>query len=154
AIAQVRLDAQPLIRNKEELHDALLQLILAAEEEAGPSEALDDSASETPAENLVELLIAESRAARLSVHRRPVVVAAERVAHAEAIFPDVPLVPKLSLLPGDTPLARDVAVAALVRGRMEICGPITALELSSTLCVPESDVREALGFLESQGQVL
>jgi len=37
---------------------------------------------------------------------------------------------------------------------MEICGPITALELSSTLCVPESDVREALGHLESQGQVL
>src|SRR5262249_15975127 len=61
---------------------------------------------------------------------------------------------KLSVLPGDTPLARDVAMAALVRGRMEICGPITALELSSMLCVPESDVREALGHLESQGQVL
>ena len=154
AIAQVRLDAQPLIRNKEELHDALLQLVLASDDEAKPSAALDDSASEAPAENLVELLIGEGRAARLEVHGRTFVVAAERVAHAEAIFPDAPLVPKLALLPGDTPLARDVAVAALVRGRMEICGPITVLELSSMLGVPESEVREALGHLESQGQVL
>jgi ATP-dependent Lhr-like helicase len=43
---------------------------------------------------------------------------------------------------------------ALVRGRMEICGPITTAELSAMLLVPEAEIREALAHLESQGQVL
>ncbi len=148
AIAQVRTDAQPLIRDREELHDALLQLVLMREEDVRVDGLEQDSLA------LVEALIGEHRAARVRVEDRNLLVAAERVANADALFPDAPMVPKLELLPGDAPVARDAAMLALVRGRMEICGPITTPELSAMLLVPEAEIREALAHLESQGQVL
>ncbi len=155
AIAQVRSDAQPLIRNKEELHDALLQLVLMPEEEArlNADPADEPSAVEEPS-SLIDALIAENRAARIAVGNRNFVVAAERIPHAQAVFPEAPPVPPLAFLPGDAPVARDAALLALVRGRVEICGPTTVDELSQALLISQSEVREALGHLESQGQVL
>ena len=140
AIEQVRSDASPLLRDKEELHDALLQLVLMKEEGV---DAVD-----------LEALIGESRVARLMVNGRAFLVAAERVAHAWVLFPRSPLSPPLQLLPGDQAVSRENAVLALVRGWMEICGPIAPRDLSERLFISEEEVRQALAQLEAQGQVL
>jgi ATP-dependent Lhr-like helicase len=85
---------------------------------------------------------------------REFALARERVPHAKALLPDAALSPPLAPLPGDGPEERDASVLALVRGRMEVCGPTTVAELSQALPVGNSEIREALGQLESQGQVL
>jgi len=153
AISQVCADAQPLIRDKEELHDALLQLVLMPEQ--GARVSAEDSTESPPSfSSLVDALAAENRAARLTVDGKTFIVPAEKVAHAQALFPDAAMIPKLGLLPGDAPVSRETAMLAAVRGRMEICGPTTTDELSKVIAAPQGEIREALGHLESQGQVL
>ena len=46
------------------------------------------------------------------------------------------------------------AIRELVRGRMEVCGPITIGELSGVLVLPRSDIDAALLALEAEGFVL
>src|SRR4029077_20244642 len=46
------------------------------------------------------------------------------------------------------------AIRELVRGRMEVCGPITVSELAHTLIVGESEIDAALLALEAEGFVL
>ncbi len=145
AIRQVLEDARPPMRDADELHDALLQRVLMPEPEA-------------PAEHVPEL-IAQRRAAVFTVAAtndegapRRFLVAAERVPHAEALWPDVPLA--LQRLPGDADVAREAAVLLLVRGHMEECGPTTAAELAQRTLLPESELLFALHALEAEGQAL
>ncbi len=146
AIAQVVADAQPVVRDAEELHDALLQLVLV------PRGRVDTA--------WLDELVSEGRAATLSVASAgdggpgEFLIAAERVPAAEALFPDGQMTPKLSPLPGDGPMARDEAALKVVRGWMEILGRTTGEELAATLQLSVSAVEQALFQLESQGQVL
>ncbi|MHB8874803.1 MAG: DEAD/DEAH box helicase [Myxococcaceae bacterium] len=145
AIAQVVADAAPVIRDAEELHDALLQLIILREPEPGGDGQL-------PA--MLEELVRDRRAARLSTSGVSFLVAAERVRPVEALFPDSHLKPALGALAGDGPVERESALEEAVRGRLEVCGPTTAAELAQHLCLPEPEVGGALFRLESGGAVL
>src|SRR6266850_7170313 len=49
---------------------------------------------------------------------------------------------------------RGNAIRELVRGRMEVCGPITVSELSDILVLPRSEIDAALLALEAEGFVL
>jgi len=141
AIHQVVLDAQPLVRDADELHELLLQGVLVPEEGLEPS--------------FLKSLLATGRAARLSLPERHFVVAAERVAHAKVLFPGAPLEPPLEPLPeAGPPLDAEAAVLACVRGRMEVAGPVTATGLSVALALQPSDVTAALHRLESDGTLL
>ncbi|HZN92299.1 MAG TPA: DEAD/DEAH box helicase, partial [Myxococcales bacterium] len=140
AIEQVVADAQPLLRDPDELHDTMLQLVLFPEAAASPEHAGS--------------LISQRRAAGLEVGGRRFLVPAERVQHARALFPEVPLAPPLEPLPGDGPVAREVAALAVVRGRVEIDGPTTTRELAEKLGLGTGEVEGALAALEAQGQVL
>ncbi len=111
-----------------------------------PEEGLDAS--------FLQTLLATGRAARLSTAERHFVVAAERVAHARALFPDGILTPPLLPLPGDAPVDAEAAVLACVRGRMEVAGPVTATGLALGLSLRPEDVTAALHQLESDGTVL
>jgi ATP-dependent Lhr-like helicase len=140
AIAQVVADAKPEPRDAEELHDALLQLVLMAE-------------SDAPAEWL-ETLIRSGRAARVAVGEARFAVAAERVQLVRAIHSGATWSPALEPLPGDGPVEREWALVAAVRGQVEICGPTTSTELAARLALNEPEVSQALYRLESEGQVL
>ncbi len=85
---------------------------------------------------------------------RAFVVCAERILHVLALFPGGRVVPSLSPLAGDAPVEREAAALAVVRGRMEVAGPVTVAGLSLALAVPPEDVTLALHRLESEGQVL
>ncbi|MCC6807008.1 MAG: DEAD/DEAH box helicase [Deltaproteobacteria bacterium] len=140
AIRQVIADAAPLMRDPDEAHDALLSHGLMREETIDPL--------------LLEPLFMARRAAVFSVGEARFLVAAERLPIAQALFPAAVLSPALALLPGDQPMEREAAVLAVVRGRLEVCGPTTAADLGRYLGLAESEVLSALLAVEAQGQVL
>jgi ATP-dependent helicase Lhr and Lhr-like helicase len=83
-------------------------------------------------------------------------VAAERLPMLQAIYPDrrvePPLVPPAS--ESERPWQRADAVRELVRGRIEVIGPITATKLASLFQLPVGEVNTALAALEGEGFVL
>ena len=73
-----------------------------------------------------------------------------------AIYPNAVCEPELVLpdsMHGKT-WERADAIRELVRGRMEVCGPITVRELADTLVLQQSEIDAALLALEAEGFVL
>ncbi len=133
AIEGVSEDAWPAPRDAEELHDALLGLVLFPEDESGrfPPEA----------SGWMDALVRDGRALRLR--------AAGRVYWAAAEFSETAR--ELESSPGRPGAA---AAAAIVRGWMEVSGPLEARELAGILGFPVPAVAGALAGLEREGQVL
>ncbi len=148
AIDQVRDEAWPLLRDVDEVHDALLTLGVAAKKE------LEDCRES------VEVLVEQSRALRMRVSSADFLVAAERVGFCRRIYPEADFDPE----PGpqieaaqwrrDAKLDEDQAVVELLRSRLENTGPVTAAELSRVLALEEDRVDAGLLRLEAQGQIL
>ncbi|HXT61216.1 MAG TPA: DEAD/DEAH box helicase, partial [Pirellulales bacterium] len=144
AIELVRADAWPMVRDADELHDCLLSL------SALPSvEGLDWKI-------WFEELVRSGRATCL---KRPdagdLWVAAERWSLVRAAFPDAACQPPLALPPGllSEHEASD-AIQALVRGRLECCGPVTARRIAADLGLREGAVEAALEAIEGAGAVM
>jgi ATP-dependent helicase Lhr and Lhr-like helicase len=161
AIAQVRSDAWPDIRDAEELHDALLTLVAipelddrgaAAAPESRPLRArLQESA---PAWlGFFEELASERRATRALVSGAIVWVAAERNRSFMQVFPSARFEQPLPEVEKATPSADD-ALLGLVTGWMLHAGPATAQELSEILRLPKPAIDQALLRLESNGAIL
>ncbi|HSP76883.1 MAG TPA: DEAD/DEAH box helicase, partial [Myxococcaceae bacterium] len=140
AIEQVVRDAAPPMRDEDELHDALLQLVVMREEDVPRA--------------FVTGLMREGRVAWLEVGGGRFLIPAERVGTVRALFPEARMEPELERLPGDREVERDVAVQQVVRGWMEMGGPTTAAELSSHTAMDESEVNLALHQLEATGGIL
>ncbi len=145
AIAQVRQDAWPLIRNAEELHDTLLSVGALSEIDC------DESWLAYFAE-----LEANGRACRREVDGGPMLwISTERwpvVAAALNLIDDQPP----STLPENlrAVVSKNDACMSLVRGRLEISGPTTAAEIGAKLGMPASDVLVALEQLELAGSAM
>ena len=106
--------------------------------------------------HLLEELVATARAARLKVGEITFAAAAERLPTLRAIYPEAVVEPALCLpdsMRGKT-WDRSDAIRELVRGRMEVCGPITAGDLASNLALQSSEIDAALLALETEGFVL
>ncbi len=159
AIDQVRQEAWPLVRDREELHDALLLLGALPEcEAAGWSDWFDE-------------LVSARRATRLlTASGRSLWVAAERWQLVSAAYPSAEAVPALRFsselaspgggaAPGANAHGSALSQAAnahlaLVRGRLESSGPVRAVDVATDLEMSESAVRAALEALEGEGVVL
>ncbi|NOJ97030.1 DEAD/DEAH box helicase [Corallococcus coralloides] len=140
AIRQVVEDAAQPMRDEDELHDALLQLVLVR-------------ASEVP-RGLETGLFKQGRVAWLEREGGRFLVSAERGNAVRALFPDAQTQPVLPVLEYDRPVERDAAVLQVVRGRMELVGPTTVTELARLTLLDPDDINLALHHLESQGSVL
>src|SRR6185503_13815428 len=157
AIEKVKTEAWPEATNPDELHDALM-LIGAM----SPAE-IERSARDGDAEQFISTLVAENRATRILVSLEradPAIktfcIAAERLPMLRAIYTKALCEPKLVLpdsMHGKT-WERADAIRELVRGRMEVCGPITLSELADTLVLQRSEIDAALLALEAEGFVL
>jgi ATP-dependent Lhr-like helicase len=145
AIATVRRDAAPGARDADELHD-LLCLAGALPEDDAPVEAA----------RLLDRLIAARRATRLvPPEGGPVLwVAAERIPLALAAFGGGTLAPVIAAAPGSPEPAHEDAVAAVVRGRLESCGPVTEAQLGAALGLGDLEVAIACAKLEGDGLIL
>jgi ATP-dependent Lhr-like helicase len=137
AVERVRAEANPDVRDPDELHDVLLSLVAAR-----------------PRREWAEHFEALVRAGRsLEVHGPDVLWAAtEHRAEVEALFPDAGLVPDHPLPPGlVAELDADEAALTLVRGHLEISGPVTVDDLAAATGLRPSSVTIALEALRARG---
>ena len=145
AIVQVAAEAWPLVRDPDELHEALLTLI---------------TVPPVPEwEEFFALLVEAGRGADLQVcggsPDPPTVfwVAAERTSIARAVHPDATLAPPIHF-PGNRPETEEGCAAEILRGWFESGGPYRASELAARLAMPPALVDSALAQLEAEGQIL
>ena len=140
AIATVAEECWPVVRDADELHDALLTLVatpLVPEWRVWLGELLDTH-----------------RAAELRVAGLVLWVPAERRAVIEALYPDAVVTPELPDLDQPRPETREAAMTEVLRGWLESTGPETAPALAVRLGVPPDLVERGLARLEGEGQVL
>jgi ATP-dependent helicase Lhr and Lhr-like helicase len=142
AIARVVAEARPDPRDADELHDALLGLVVAPVDPGGPP-WLDD-------------LARAGRAAVVTTAAGPLAFAAESARVVGVLYPRATVSPAVALpdhLGAPTP-AREHALVAAVRGHAEIAGPFTPRGLAATLGLDAGDVAIAVARLQSDGLVL
>ncbi|MCE9537580.1 MAG: DEAD/DEAH box helicase, partial [Nitrospirae bacterium] len=130
AIEEVQRESWPVVRDPDELHDALLTLVWV------PVEELKDWATHLP------LLIEEGRAVELVARGEGREargwVAKEYQAQVETVFAD-----------GD-----ETTLDAIVLGWMESIGPTTTSELAARLHLSSNSIHGSFLRLEHSGQVL
>jgi len=83
-------------------------------------------------------------------------IAAERLPLVRAVYPEAKLEPALAAPESAArrQWAREEALRELVRGRLEMCGPLTKSSLADFFQVPASQIEAALLALEAEGFVL
>ncbi len=175
AIAQVREEAWPDVRDADELHDVLHTLVALPEDRA----ALDRTAeggcphmSSGDWDGYFERLTKEGRAGIATIAagetplrqaqgglagqpagRRRYWVAAERAKTFSALFPEARFENALAEVETTAP-SRDDALLTMVTGWMSHLGPITAAQLGETLGIGASEISNALLRMEASGTVL
>jgi ATP-dependent Lhr-like helicase len=142
AIAQVRREAWPLVRDAEELHDALLTL-----------GAWPVSYDDLDWAGYFDQLVAAGRATASLRDDGPILwVAAEQWSAVQAAFPDARPSPHVDLPEAlSTSPNADEAIALLVRGRLDVSGPTDADRVAGELGLSIDAVQVALARLEGEG---
>ncbi len=169
AIAQVRSEAWPDVRDADELHDVLHTLVALPEDEAGVVEGsgrIPTLNSPNDGEfrmghpdsgygwsSHFERLVNEGRAGVASVEGRRYWVAAERARSFAALFSSARFEQSLAEVE-NADVSRDEALLNLVMGWMSAIGPTTASQLGDALGLPGSDIGNALLRMEASGTVL
>ena len=165
AIAQVREEAWPDVRDADELHDVLHTLVALPEglssdgrqviPISGAANARETShpGSNSRWTDYFQRLVDEGRAGIASFEGRRYWVAAERARSFAALFPAA--VFEQTLADVETAqVSRDDAVLTLVTGWMSHLGPATASQLGEIIGLPASDIEKALLRMEASGTVL
>ncbi|MBV9103651.1 MAG: DEAD/DEAH box helicase, partial [Candidatus Eremiobacteraeota bacterium] len=142
AIEQVAAESWPLVRDADELHDALLTLIALPPIEEWRT--------------WFEALVEERRATTLVANGTPFWVCAERLALFALVHPGRRAEPEIAAVGGavSLPETREAATAEVVRGWLESGGPVTAAELAERFALPRDVIEAALIQLETEGQAL
>jgi ATP-dependent Lhr-like helicase len=141
AIEQVREEAWPEVGNADELHDALVVHGFL-------------TVAQSPYPEWIAALESQRRATRLQPPGgEPLLVAAERLHQFLALWPQVPRQPMIEPVVREEPDPGE-ALAELLRGRLELAGPITAEALGQPLGLSETQVLPALLRLEAEGAVM
>src|SRR3990172_1032561 len=144
AIDQVKREAWPLVRNADELHDALTVMGMLPAGEASDWGAY-----------LHELIQSGRAVEAVGADWSPYWVATEQWPLVKAARSDLRVSPEPVIPEG---VRRDwtasEAWVSLVRGRLEVVGPTTVARLSKDLGLAPSHVEAALSALEGQGIVL
>ncbi|HKU26070.1 MAG TPA: DEAD/DEAH box helicase, partial [Candidatus Sulfotelmatobacter sp.] len=167
AIAQVRDEAWPDVRDDDELHDVLHTLVALPLEL--PSLAQQSSFHQNESQMLLanfvglqdiarwaayfERLRNSGRAAVASLDGRRYWVAAERALSFAALFPSAQFEQKLAEVERGE-IVRDDALLSMVTGWMSHIGPTSASQLGEVLGVNASDIEKALLRMEAEGTVL
>ena len=142
AIDETEQAVSPVIRDAEELHDALLSLIVLPPREEWAA--------------AFEQLRRERRAAAAVTAAGTLWVAAERMALARAAYPGAASAEALPAVEPSRalPESRAGAAAEILRGWLDSLGPRKASQLERLLLLPADTVGAALAQLEAEGQIL
>jgi ATP-dependent Lhr-like helicase len=165
AIAQVRQEAWPDVRDADELHDVLHTLIALPEM---ATKTLIPAPANTEANALVRLpehspafewrfffedLVRQNRATTAVSDAYVYWVAAERAKAFATLFPDARFERELPKV--ETHLtSREDALLSMLTGWMAHLGPTTASQIGALLGLPSSEIEKALLRLEASGAIL
>ncbi|MGA2607589.1 MAG: DEAD/DEAH box helicase [Terriglobia bacterium] len=149
AIAQVREEAWPDVRDADELSEAL-QVFVAL-----PENFVPPGGSPVAAQwgDLFRQLVAQRRATRALLGDDIVWVAAERIKTFSILFPGARFETQPAEI-GEPVFARDDALLQLVRGWMGYSGPVEIPWLACIVGLPAGDIEAAMLRLEAEGRVL
>ena len=156
AIAQVREEAWPDVRDADELHDVLHSLIAVPEDRRVLLDQTTDGDMGRGGEawaGYFEHLAKEHRAALALSGNRRYCVAVERAKLFSLLFPDASFDREIVEIESALP-SRDDAMLALVTGWMAHLGPTTAEQLGSLLGLLPPEIEKALLRMEASGAVL
>ena len=167
AIAQVRSEAWPDVRDPDELHDVLHTLVALPENPAALSPAdpgIRPSTGTAEWGRYFDRLVNEGRAgiavgaevdasSGQSAGCRRYWVAAERARVFGSLFPGARFEQGLADVAGSE-ISRDDGLLALVSGWMSHIGPATASELGQLLGLASSEIEQTLLRMEAAGAVL
>ena len=150
AVAKLREEVWPDIRDPDELHD-FMQTVTALPEKivlpytinTGPPDWSDFFAQ----------LIKERRAQRAYVEDVPFWVCAERAKQFQSAYPAAKFQKKLPALAVQE-LTVEESVLSTIQGWLNYCGPVTIADLSQMLVLSARAVEIALLHLEAAGSVL
>jgi ATP-dependent helicase Lhr and Lhr-like helicase len=168
AIAQVREEAWPDVRDADELHDVLHTLVALPEDyqplaQDGPERSARKRATDAWG-TYFERLVFEGRAgiAMLAEGGTPSEqpagcrrywVAAEKVSSFRLLFPSANFEQSMAAIE-DKVLSHDDALWSLVTGWVSHLGPTSATQLGESLGLPVSEIEKALLRMEAGGAVL
>ena len=149
AIAQVREEAWPDVRDADELSEAL-QVFVAL-----PENFVPPGGSPVAAQwgDLFRQLVAARRATRALLGDDIVWVAAERIKTFSILFPGARFETQAAEI-GEPVSARGDALLQLVRGWMGHSGPVEIPWLACIVGLPAGDIEAAMLRLEAEGRVL
>jgi ATP-dependent Lhr-like helicase len=142
AIDEVAAESWPVVRDADELHDALLTLVALP--------PVDEW------REFFEALRADRRATTLHASHSHFWVSAERTSLFRLVHPDARAEPEIAAPASTHPLpeTREAALAEVLRGWLESGGPRSVRELGARFAIDEGSVEQALLQLETEGQVL
>jgi ATP-dependent Lhr-like helicase len=156
AIAQVREEAWPDVRDADELHDVLHTVVALPAGRAALEWTAEGGCSHMSSggwQGFFDRLVSEGRAASAVAGGRMYWVAAERVRTFSVLFPEAMFAQKLVEV-GATAPTRDDALLTMVTGWMSHLGPTTASQLGEVLGIAGSEISGALLRMEASGTVL
>jgi ATP-dependent Lhr-like helicase len=154
AIEKVEKEAWPEATNADELHDALM--LLAAMRHDEVQRTVHHEGNGATVEQLLNEIVATKRATQLRVGEKRFWVCAERLPMLQTIYPQAVFDPQI-IAPETAQKQsweRSNAIRELLRGRMEVSGPMTVADLERILGLPRSEIDAGLLGLESEGFVL
>jgi len=177
AIDKVCAEAWPRATNPDEVHEALLlaglmtedelkrtgdgaldwAASLASERRAGLlcSSRREETAIKHPFQNGSKSALRENYQSLLTSTATRQWIAAERLPVLQSLYPGCQTEPRLQAPESKNQTwESETALRELVRGRMEISGPITNDQLANLFNVPKSQIDGALLALEAEGFVL
>jgi ATP-dependent Lhr-like helicase len=158
AIAEVRAEAWPDVRDADELHDVLQTLIAVPEInslEQRQDISLKTSVQKSTAEwqKLFQELAAQGRAVLAVVSDRRYWVAAERAKSLVQLFPEARFTTRAAEAEPQAHSREDV-LRAMVTGWMEHSGPMTVRSLADVLGLAQGETEQTLLRIEASGGVL
>jgi len=152
AIVEARRQAWPDVRDADELHDLLLSIGVLPQGPRGESSLVP--AAPAAWDGFAAELMANGRAATASIGTRSALVARERMTLATAALGALRFEPPLPPLATTAAVEVEDAVRVIVRGWMEIVGPVTVARLAAFLGLGDTAVEVAMLTLENDGIVL
>ena len=146
AIAAVRDEAWPQVRDADEMHEALSLLGFVT---------ADDVAANHGWSERLQVLARNGRATLLTIERQ-IWTSAEKLLLWQTLHPSAPMQPAISAPAeyGAQVWTREDALLELVRHRLGGLGPVTVAALAHSLAVEASDIEHALLRLQSEGYVM
>lgn len=156
AITQVQQEIWIRPRNRDELHDGLMQLGFLTHSEfssGATGSGIQSDQAQWP--EFFKSLQEEHRAALVRVGEQRYWVASERLAEFQTAYPDCQAQPNCPWSGGRTVIEdADLALTELLRSRLTGLGPVNLEQLCIDFSLPEGDIQAALERLRQQGYVI